>query len=119
MHYNTNQCESEKIGVRSLLKSCPSLPAYESIKEGDRHYKRKIMQPFERALNTLTDALLLESWHYCDRKGNDIPKSQKDGAAYEDFIEWLVCFRLKDAELYQKNVGRKAPTEENQPSPSP
>lgn len=71
------------ISVRNLYENCLSLPRYENvIKSKDRHVDDRIIKPFERDLDALSNIF---TWEYDTPKRK--PNANKD---YTNFNEWLA-----------------------------
>lgn len=74
--------------VSTLLVKAVFIPTAEEI-GNERHYTRRIIEPFERDLNALSDTL---SWHYQDREGNKIDKVE----SYKQFVTLRVHVTWND-----------------------
>lgn len=57
--------------VKSLLKACANLPAYEELDKSKGEITRKIIEPFLKSINHLED-LGLFTWGYCHSKGEPL-----------------------------------------------
>lgn len=59
------------ISVMTLLDVCPTIPSHDEVKSSkdSRHLYRRIIKPFEDALNALEDTL---TWNYCHKNGNPL-----------------------------------------------
>lgn len=87
-----NPDQANVIGVQSLLRSAPFIPAYEDLKftingtTGIGYgWRQKIKESLERELETLVDSHILKEWYY---RGDDNPKT------YEEFIKQNIVFQL-------------------------
>ena len=70
------------ISVKNLYENCKLIPRYEDvIKSKDRHVDVRIIAPFERDLDALSNIF---TWEYITPKKK--PNANKD---YENFNEWL------------------------------
>lgn len=66
-HHNSRRDkEGLLLTVKSLWESDPDAPTYEEI--NDRHYQRRIIEPFEAHMNELTQIIGFD-WFYCDKAG--------------------------------------------------
>jgi len=82
------------LSVASILDFCADTLEYEYILEVDpTHWKRKIKDRLERALNEIQEKGLF-SWEYCGAGLKEIPQARIEGA---DFYEWsklYITFQL-------------------------
>lgn len=63
------------ISVKTLLAAAVTIPNYDEMKKtGNYDYKRRIIEPFERDLNALDNAL---TWEYCKTKGQPLTLEEK------------------------------------------
>lgn len=83
---NVGHKNEDIISVKTLLKSSPYIPTYEEVMAKDRALSRRIIEPFERDMDALSDTL---KWHYC-RSGGTTDDRLESTPAYEDFIGRLV-----------------------------
>lgn len=77
------------LSVRSLLECTPDIPSYAEVMAGDRHLERKIIAPFENALNALSHIL---TWEYTNAKGVPLTPKQLTRFDYDTFIGCYVRF---------------------------
>ncbi len=98
-HHNMNitKPNANRISVSTLLNA-PSIPSYEEVAKSDRHFDKRIISPFERDLDALTlpEYGILESWEYCNAKGEPLTDEQVDLKNYAVFSQLLINFELKD-----------------------
>lgn len=98
-HHNMNitKPNANRISVSTLLNA-PSIPSYEEVAKSDRHFDKRIISPFERDLDALTlpEYGILESWEYCNAKGEPLTDEQVDLKNYDVFSQLLINFKLKD-----------------------
>lgn len=99
-HHNMNitKQNANRIGVSTLLRSAQSIPSYEEVMQSDRHFDKRIRTPFERDLDALMrpEYGILESWEYCNAKGEPLADEQIDLKNYDVFSQLLINFKLKD-----------------------
>ncbi len=78
------------ISVKTLL-NISNLPTYEELKTTTRHYQEKIITPFERDLDALSDTF---KWHYCHSNNQPLSDEELKALNYTIFeklfifIEW-------------------------------
>lgn len=98
-HHNMNLTKpnANRISVSTLLNA-PSIPSYEEVMAGNRNITARIITPFERDLDALTlpEHGILESWEYCNAKGEPLTDEQLDLESYNVFSQLLINFKLKD-----------------------
>ena len=112
-HMNMNYFKPNRnlISVTKLLKSAPELPTYEEVMKEDRHYKRKIIEPFERDLDKLNEIEAIK-WHYCHTNGTPLSDDEIKNMEWEVFNKALIYFELTDypiRALPEKTSKKKAP----------
>ena len=69
-----NECT---LSVERLLDFVNGIPTYEEVKEKDRAYTRRIVEPLERDLNHLQEIGVLEWWEYCHAKGEPLTDEEQ------------------------------------------
>lgn len=95
-----------KLRVETLLAST-SFPSYEEIKANRWSWERKVKEPFEAALDKLTQCGLLKDWFYCHEGGAELTDKEAAEIAekgYQYFISLLVKFELNDFEAHSDRV---------------
>lgn len=80
------------ISVQKLLAAAPDIPGHEDVARSGRQFEQRIIAPFERALDLLTD--LVKSWEYCNSKGVPLTEGQRADFSYAVFRECYVHFEL-------------------------
>ena len=55
-----------KVSVRILYEYCQTLPRYEEVLKKDRHVEKRIIKPFEKALDYICEKRIIKGikWHY-------------------------------------------------------
>ena len=87
-----------KLRVETLLKST-SYPSYEEIKANKWSWIQNIKEPFENALDKLTQCGLIADWVYCHEGGTELSDKEaseiiEKGYAY--FTSLIVKYKLND-----------------------
>lgn len=84
------------ISIESLLK-VTKIPSYDTIKMEDRHYQRRIIEPFDNALELLVTEGVLKEFNYCTSGGIKLSKSERQELLvdYEVFKKLFVYFVLE------------------------
>ena len=75
------------ISVKTLLDVAPSIPSYEEVTKTDRHFDRRIIEPFERDMDALEDTL---TWHFCHSLNQPLTEKELATMSYEIFEKLLV-----------------------------
>ena len=79
------------ISVTTLLKSVEcvehGIPSYEEVAKSDRHYDTRIIEPFERNMDTLDEVF---TWEYCHSNGVALTDEELQNFNYEIFSNLLI-----------------------------
>jgi hypothetical protein len=78
---------ADTLSVKTLLGCTPELPSYEEVVNSDRAVGRRIIEPFERDMNELSDIL---RWEYCHSNGTRLTDDELDNFNYHIFYGLLV-----------------------------
>lgn len=110
MHYsqenNVIRGTENKLRVETLLMST-SYPSYEEIKAHEISWVQKVKEPFETALDKLTQCGFLADWVYCHEGGIELTDEEAAAIAekgYSHFTSLLVKFTLNDFMPHTKRV---------------
>lgn len=110
MHYsqenNVIRGTENKLRVETLLMST-SYPSYEEIKANRWSWVEKVKEPFETALDKLTQCGFLADWVYCHEGGIELTDEEAAAIAekgYSHFTSLLVKFTLNDFMPHTKRV---------------
>ena len=106
--YNINYFKSNKgiISVKSLLKWSAKIPQYNELaKQG--MIKRRIIDPFENALDELEKQGIIKEWTYTKGKGEFLTDKELENKKYQDWINWDIHF---DMDMTRKRITRKKKT---------
>lgn len=99
-HHNMNLTKpnANRISVSTLLKGAPSIPSHDEVLAGNGNTTARIIERFERDLDALMrpEYGILESWEYCNAKGEPLTDEQVDLKNYDVFSQLLINFKLKD-----------------------
>lgn len=101
LSWNINRTRANRrsydiISVQALMNCCPDLPWSESV--SDRHYSRKIIEPFESALSVI-QAHNLFSWEYCNKNGEPLSQDQLINLNYAEILQMFIKYK----KLYDSN----------------
>ena len=93
---NIGADNADIISVRTLLKACPNLATHDEIKEkGNRRYKERIIEPFERDLNAL-NKIFTWSYKQAGSDGRILTAEEAKNLSYEDFIALNIVINWLD-----------------------
>lgn len=90
---NVAKKNEDVIAVKTLVENAPALPSYEEVKSGNRNFTKRIIDPFERDMNALSDTL---TWQYCHKNNTPLTDEELMDFSYELFIELLVKVQWND-----------------------
>jgi len=93
---NLGKPNADTISVKTLIDACPNFPTYdEVIKSNDRHVDKRIIEPFERDMDKITETL---SWSYAGEQPKD----------YHEFINSMVSIVWRNYPDTKKLEAEKA-----------
>ncbi|MCQ2595902.1 MAG: hypothetical protein MJ196_11630 [Treponemataceae bacterium] len=72
------------------------LPSIEKVKQGNRHYAEKIIEPLENALDELTNNGILQSWEYCNANGEILTDEQLNSSSIDVWAEYRIKAIMKN-----------------------
>ena len=107
MDSNQKAGRADRIGVDTLL-ACTKLPTIETVRASRKDWIERIKEPFERALDALTECGLLADWQYTHAKA--VPLTDDEAMSILSFEEWAqlyVQFELKDAPDHRPRLEAK------------
>lgn len=90
----------DRIKVSTLLENCPNLPTYDEVMNGNRNVDDRIIQPFLKGVERLSEAF---NYSFVDANGN--PVNYENDTSYDSFIKWELIIRWNDyPESYLKQL---------------
>lgn len=95
---------ADTLSVRILLECTPELPAYEDVVNTDRAVSRRIIEPFERDMNELSDVLI---WEYCHSNGKPLTESELNDFNYHIFYNLLIRIKWRSYPELQKKKKKR------------
>lgn len=111
-HFNidNNQLKgtADRISIPALL-AATDLPSYEEVQKTDRgHWIGRIKEPFERALDELTQEGILRDWKYTHAKGVDLTDAEAYSiTSYADYAKLYLLFTLEDKVDHAERIQAK------------
>lgn len=97
MDLNQVKGKADRLAVPTLL-ACTSLPSIEDVRAKRKDWVERIKEPFENALDALTQCGFLADWQYTHAKAK--PLTDEEAANITDYETWAklyVQFVIKDA----------------------
>ena len=94
-HKNMNRYKdnADVIAVKTLLEVCPYIPSYEEVQSSDRHFTKRIINPFEKNMDALEEVL---TWHYTHRNGVLITDEELAKMSYSEWVQYMVKITWKN-----------------------
>lgn len=86
-HMNAGKTNEDLIAVQTLLACSPHFVSYEEVMAGNKNVTSRIIEPFERDMDALEDAL---TWEYCHSRGEPLTQKEIDKMTYSVFAGSLV-----------------------------
>lgn len=93
MNYFENNADI--LSVRTLLECTPFMPSYDEVYALDRHFDRRIIEPFCENMDALVDQGILQEWAFYHPRGVPLSDSELQ-LDYDTFINLTVHFVIKD-----------------------
>ncbi len=94
---NMKMNRNNRLKVETLLKSS-NIPLIEDLKDNARHWRERIKEPLEEALEELFKKGYLKDWKYCKSKGGILTdKEAMNISDYQTFINLYVEFEPIEA----------------------
>lgn len=110
-HYNMDNNQrtgtAQCLKVETILKAT-NLPTYEELGDDTRHWWERVKEPLERALQTLIEQNILDSWSYASANNKPISRRQADklSNSYQNFIALYVIYTPKNAPNQAQRIQR-------------
>ena len=102
---NSGKKNEDIIAVKTLLVTSPFLPAYDEVMEAGRQVEQRIIQPFERDLDALSETL---KWTYCHSNNTPLTDEELKAMNFEAFAELLIKTEWNSYPDQTKRLERKA-----------
>lgn len=102
---NSGKKNEDIIAVKTLLVTSPFLPAYDEVMEAGRQVEQRIIQPFERDLDALSETL---KWTYCHSNNTPLTDEELKAMNFEAFTELLIKTEWNSYPDQTKRLERKA-----------
>lgn len=102
--YNKKPIRADRMKVSTLLQYCPKLPTYEEVLHSNRHVDDRIIQPFFKAVERLSEAF---DYSFLTEEGK--PIDYNAGLSYQEFAssELVITFWKDYPEAWLKQINQK------------
>ena len=84
---NIGKQNEDTIAVKTLVAASPFLPSYRKVMATDRHLDTRIIAPFERDMDVLSDTI---KWEYCHSNREPLTPEELSNFSYQTFKDCLV-----------------------------
>lgn len=78
---NYGEARADRMKINTILESCPSLPTYDEVMDGNRNIEDRIINPFLKAVERLSEAF---DYTFMDSGGQ--PFDYIEGISYSKFV---------------------------------
>jgi hypothetical protein len=102
---NVGKKNEDIIAIKTLLAVATFLPSYEEVMAGNRNITDRIITPFERDMDALSETL---SWNYCHSNGEPLTDAELQGFSYDFFTSLMVKTEWKSYPDQTARLERKA-----------
>lgn len=109
---NIKKGKANILSVAVCLESCRGIPSIEKVRKDKNSPAKRIIEPFERAMDALQQQGVLERWEYCLAKGE--PLGQAAVTDYKYFISLYVLYEIKDFPIGEELPRIQATAEKRQ-----
>lgn len=94
-HKNMNRykANADVIAVKTLLEVCPYISTYEEVQATDRHFRKRIIDVFEKDMDALEADL---TWHYTHKNGVQITDEELANMSYSSWVQFMVKVTWKN-----------------------
>ena len=93
---NIRKGKANILSVPVCLEWCPAIPSIERVRKEGKGYSptKRIIEPFEKAMDALQQQGVLDHWEYCLPKGQ--PLKQAAITDYNYFSSLYILYEIKD-----------------------
>lgn len=94
----TGPVKAKIFSIESAIKWAATLPTIEDVKNSDRRYTQRIIEPLEKILDD--EHGIIEKWEWCKAKGEMLQDSEKSSLGRHDVIEnlYVKVIAIKEEE---------------------
>lgn len=102
---NVGKKNEDTISVQTLIEASPYMVSYDEVMSGNRNLTARIIDPFERDMNALSETL---TWQYCHRNNAPLTEKELAGFSYEVFAGCLVRIQWHSYPDQTRRLAKKA-----------
>lgn len=102
---NAGKPNEDIISVKTLLEVCKYIPSYETVMKENKNVSKRIIEPFERDLDALSDTF---KWGYCHSHGSPLTDEEYAAFGYSLFITLNVKITWNNYPDQTARLERKA-----------
>ena len=103
---------ADTLSVKTLLGCTPELPSYDEVVNSDRAVGRRIIEPFERDMNELSDLL---RWEYCHSNGTRLTEEELFNFNYHIFSGLLIKIKWHNYPELSRKKNKPRPSKPSKP----
>ena len=94
----TGPVKAKIFSIESAIKWAATLPTIEDVKNSDRRYTQRIIEPLEKILDD--EHGIIEKWEWCKAKGEKLENNEKENLGSYDVIEklYVKVIEIKEEE---------------------
>ena len=90
---NIGKNNEDIISVKALLSDAPYIPSYEKVMKTGRQLNQRIIEPFERDMDALSETLC---WNYCHSNKQPLTNEELSSISYDLFTSLLIKTEWKE-----------------------
>lgn len=99
-YQNIGKKNETTLSVEKLLEFVEGIPSFDTVKETDRAYTRRIIEPMEKSLNHLVEIEVIEYWDYCHENGEPLTDEEQNQRFNDSGEECALPYDIaKDAKI--------------------
>lgn len=112
MDANIRRGKANVLSVEACLECCPGIPSIEDVRKKQNSPAKRIIEPFEKALDSLQEQGIINRWEYCQAKGEPL----KDAVVtdYNYFIGLYISYDVADYPIEEELPRIQATAEKRQ-----
>ncbi len=94
----TGPVKAKIFSIESAIKWAATLPTIEDVKNSDRRYTQRIIEPLEKILDD--EHGIIEKWEWCKAKGEKLENNEKENLGSYDVIQdlFIKVIAIKEEE---------------------
>lgn len=77
-YQNMGKKNETTLSVDKLLEFVEGIPSYETVRDSNRRYTQRIIEPLEKNLNHLVEIGVIEYWDYCHANGEPLTDEEQN-----------------------------------------